>query len=166
MRNALLLAAAASLLFLPMAVHGQANASIEARAQVLTPLTVTPYQDLDFQNVIPGLNKTVAPGDVTSGRFDLVGSGTLEVQLDFGTLPTSLVSGGDNLPISFGPSSAGWGHSLIPGPITFDPAVSHDTDLESGALTVWIGGTVSPAANQPAGLYTGNIMLTVSYTGN
>ena len=166
MRNALLLAAAASLLFLPMAVHGQANASIEARAQVLTPLTVTPYQDLDFQNVIPGLSKTVLPGDVTGGRFDLTGSGSLEVQLDFGTLPTSLASGGDNLPISFGASAAGYSTSLTPGIMTFDPAVTMDANLESGAMSVWIGGTVSPAANQPAGLYTGNIMLTVSYTGN
>jgi spore coat protein U-like protein len=166
MRNALLLAAAAALLFLPVAASAQANATIEARARVLTPLTVTANQDLDFQTVIPGLSKTVAPGDVQSGIFDLTGSGTLEVQLDFGTLPTTLVSGSDNLPISFGSSSAGYSTSLSPGVLTFDPAVNYDADLESGAMTVYIGGTVTPASNQPAGLYTNDITLTVSYTGN
>ena len=166
MRNALLLAAAAALLFLPIAASAQANATIEARAQVLTPLTVTASQDLDFQTVIPGLSKTVAPSDVDAGIFALTGSGTLEVQLDFGTLPTNLVSGSDNLPISFGSSSAGYSTFVTPGILTFDPAVNYDADLNTGEMTVYIGGTVTPASNQPAGLYTSDITLTVSYTGN
>jgi hypothetical protein len=33
-------------------------------------------------------------------------------------------------------------------------------------LSVYVGGTVSPAANQVAGTYTGTINLSAAYTGN
>ena len=166
MRNALLLAAAASLLFLPMAVSAQANDQIDVTATVLTPLTVLGTADLDFGNVIPGLNTTILPGDVGGGVFAIGGSGTLEVQLDFGTLPTNLVDGGNTLPISFGPSAAGYNTAATPGILTFDPATTMDAPLASGAMTVYVGGTVAPAASQPQGVYTGTLQLTVSYTGN
>ena len=49
--------------------QGSASGNILARANVLTPVTVTPQQDLDFGNVIPGTNKTVAITGTTAGRL-------------------------------------------------------------------------------------------------
>ena len=51
---------------------------------------------------------------------------------------------------------------------TFDPSggLTEFLDAASGELFVWIGGTVSPAAAQPAGVYTATIVLDVVYTGN
>src|SRR5437773_2529496 len=33
----------------------------------------------------------------------------------------------------------------------------------TGALCVWVGGQVNPASNQPAGVYTASVTLTVTY---
>ena len=54
-------------------VDAQASGSIQALANVLAPITVAAGQNLDFGNVTPGVNKTVAVTDATSGRFDATG---------------------------------------------------------------------------------------------
>jgi hypothetical protein len=146
----------------------QNSADITAQANVLTPLTVTGQQDLDFGDVFPGLAGTVAVSDVAAGRWLTTGSSGAEVQLSF-TLPANLVSGGNNLPISFGANSAGYNTAnLASAATTFDPAAGAVADLgvAPAELYVWIGGTVTPAVTQPQGLYTGTINLTVNYTGN
>jgi hypothetical protein len=85
------------------------------------------------------------------------------VTLSF-TLPTNLTSGGNNLPI--GSWTGGWNTSATPaGATTFTPsAAGSNTAVTAGtALTVYVGGTVSPAAAQAAGAYSGDVTLSVVY---
>lgn len=152
----------------PAEGRAQNSADIAALANVLTPLAVAGQQDLDFGDVFPGVAKTVTVTDVSAGRWLATGQSAAEVQLAF-TLPANLVSGANNLPISFGANAAG--HSTTNDPalaVTFDPAGGTTANLGvvPAELYVWVGGTVSPAASQPQGLYTGTINLTVNYTGN
>ena len=88
-----------------------------------------------------------------------------EVILSFGTLPTSLATGGgDNLPITFGAGSAAYDAGSF---TAFQPSVGATTTLSgTGTMAVYIGGTVQPDVGQPAGTYTGTITLTVNYTGS
>ncbi len=158
------LVAAAIALALPGVLSAQVSANIQATANVLAPLTVTGTQVLDFGDVIPGVPSTLLPDDANAGSFTVAGYSTLEVTLDFGTLPANLASGPNNLPISFGAGSAGYGAAGVDS--TFDPGSVATTNLVSGGLLVFIGGTVSPTPTQAAGAYSGTVSLTVAYTGS
>src|SRR5260370_17401382 len=79
------------------------NGSIQATAQVQTPITVTGTQNLAFGNVFPGIAKAVAYSDVTNGgHFSVAGPARTPVTYSF-TLPANLTSGGNNLPIRRSP---------------------------------------------------------------
>lgn len=165
MRTRILTALAAAALLAPGALAGQSNsASIQANANVLAPLTVNPGNNLLFSGVIPGIQMSVAPTDANAGSFILSGFGGLEVQMDFGTLPTNLSDGTNDLPISFAADAAMWDNGSSTG--TFDPNGLSNANLSGGAMTVYIGGQVAPAVLQPAGTYSGTISLTVTYTGS
>jgi hypothetical protein len=151
---------------------GQAQpnaADITASATVLSPLTVVNQNDLDFGDVFPGVDASVAITDATAGRWYITGADNAEVDLTF-TLVANLTSGGNNLPIVFAAGDAGYNVANVPGAATtFDPNAGATTNLSNaatGELYVWIGGTVQPATGQPAGVYTETITLTVDYTGN
>ena len=53
----------------------------QATATVLAALTVTGASDLQFGNVTPGVNKTVAIADAGAGRFDITKAATSGVAL-------------------------------------------------------------------------------------
>jgi hypothetical protein len=165
MRTATILSAvlAAGLSVGAVTAEAQTSATIQATATVLSALTVAAGQDLDFGNVTPGVNKTIGIADAGAGRFDITKAATSGVTLSF-TLPTNLTSGGNNLPI--GSWTGGWNTSATPaGATTFTPsAAGSNTAVTAGtALTVYVGGTVSPAAAQAAGAYSGDVTLSVVY---
>jgi uncharacterized protein DUF4402 len=161
-----------SLAVLALAVSGataaraQSNtATIQANAQVQTPITVAAGQALNFGNVFPGVNKPIGPDDLTSaGRFDVTGQGGAAVTLSF-TLPATLSAGGPlTMPIdNFNAIRAEDNAQLVNGAF-FSPGASNAATLGAlGTLFVWVGARVTPAVSQAAGLYTGDITLTVVY---
>lgn len=138
------------------------NASITATATVQAPINVTAVSNLDFQNVFPGVAKTVLVTDATAGRWDVAGAVSAPVSLNF-TLPGNLSSGANLMPIgtwtgnhntTAAPTGSGFTPSGTPTAATLSAA---------GALFVYIGATVSPLANQAAGVYTAAVTLTVLY---
>jgi hypothetical protein len=170
MRKLTITAALAAILALPGIVSAQASASasLDARATVLAPISVTDLQDLEFGDIIPGFARTILPGAAEAGRFQVSGGGasqvalvfTLPPQLDHATVPAA------TLPVSFGAASAGFGSTSSAVASTFDPSGSQSANLTAGELFVFIGGTVTPAAVQEPGTYTGTITLDVAYTGS
>jgi hypothetical protein len=141
------------------------SGNISATATVLQALGVSGAATLNFgTSVLPGINTTVdAATDATAGRFDLTGVINQGVNLSF-VLPTNLNSGGNLLPI------ASWTGCLSPtatqaGCSAFTPSAGNTaTALSgSGALSVYVGATVSPSGLQPAGSYSGTITLNASY---
>jgi hypothetical protein len=139
------------------------NASITATASVQTPIDVVGAQQLDFGNVFPGVNKTVAATDlVNSGRFDVTGQVNTPVTLSF-TLPATLSFGANTMPIVSYTGVYAQNSAQTPG-TAFAPASGATPTLSGiGALWVWIGAQVQPATNQAAGIYTGSITMTVVY---
>jgi hypothetical protein len=140
------------------------NGSITATAQVQTPITVTGTQNLSFGNVFPGVAKAVAYTDATNaGKFSVAGQGSTPVTYSF-TLPANLTSAGNNLPIGSWlgyentVNSTSGGSAITP---SGTPATS--TLSAGGALFLFLGATVTPPANLPAGAYSGTVTLTVSY---
>ncbi|GIW52294.1 MAG: hypothetical protein KatS3mg081_1649 [Gemmatimonadales bacterium] len=146
------------------------SASITATATVLQPLSVTGAANLNFGNVFPGTNVSVAPTAAGAGRFELNGVAGAEVQFSL-TLPSTLTSGGSNsIPITFSSTDGRYNTTADPntGATTFNPNAPVTTTLHgtTGDLFVYLGGTVSPSGTTPAGTYTGTITLNASYTGN
>ncbi len=166
MRKLLPLFAAAAVLSLPALGAAQVSESVQASANVLTPLTVTAGEDLRFGDVFPGLNLEVLPTDASRrGGFSVAGAAGQQVSLAF-ALPSTLSGpGGATLPIVFSATSARWENGASSE--SFDPDGGTNANLSgAGSVGVFIGGEVQPAVSQVEGAYSGTITLTVAYTGS
>jgi spore coat protein U-like protein len=143
------------------------SASITASATVLTALTVTGVDNLDFGLVPPGFTKTVLETDAGAGTFDLSGSAGAEVTLTFTALPANLQDAAlNNLPITYTgvrntTDNAATGNVFTPSAVT-----TTNLDAGTGELYLFLGGQVDATASPPAGLYQGTVTLTAAYTGN
>jgi hypothetical protein len=139
------------------------TANITATATVLQAITVTGARTLDFGTVFPGVAKAIAVAAGTSGRFDLTGSNSANVNVSF-TLPGNLTSGANTLPIGswtgcyFGTNTVASCTAFVP-----SAALTATAFSATGTLFVWVGGTVTPAANQTAGVYNGTVTLNAAY---
>jgi len=153
------------------------NATINANAEVLAPISVFGAENLLFDIVSPGIPKTVdLDGSATGGtvtdaeqaaRFDISAGNNANVSLSYTTIPTEL-DGPDNatMPITF---SSAWGTASIydeSGFETVNVTESENTDATTsneGEISVFLGGTVTPDNNQSQGTYTADVTLTVEY---
>ena len=140
------------------------NGSITATAQVQTPITVTGTQNLSFGNVFPGAAKAVAYTDAANaGKFSVAGQASTPVTYSF-TLPANLTSAGNNLPIGSWLGYENTANSTSGGAaITPSGTPTSSTLSAGGALFFFLGATVTPPTNLPAGAYSGTVTLTVSY---
>ena len=156
--------AALALSVLGTAAQAQVNnASITATATVQQPINVSGAQGLNFGNVFPGIAKAVLATDGTNaGRWDVTGQASSLVNLSF-TLPGNLQSGANLLPIAnFTGGTNTVSNAATAASIT--PSAGGAATLSgTGALFVWVGAQVNPATNQPAGVYTASVTLTVTY---
>jgi len=140
------------------------SANINVTANVFQAITVSGSQALDFGSVFPGVNKTIAPADAASGRFTATGQASANVNMTF-TLPTNLVNGVNNLPIGTWTGCWDTDNNPAAGCTAFTPSASASatTFNGTGGLWIFIGATVSPAANQAAGTYSATATLTLAY---
>ena len=146
-----------------------ATASITATAEVQQALTASPVQDLDFGATFGGIARTVNPTDVTSGEVALQGASDAEVTVTFTTLPATLTGPGTAIPLTHGATAAAYSAAgTRAGATTFDPSAGSTTRLSNttGLLSIYLGGTVTPAASQTAGTYSSTVNLSAAYTGN
>lgn len=154
-----------ALLALPAVATAQ-SASIQATATVVTPLVVTAGQNLAFGNVFQGVNKTIAFGDASSGRFSITGFNTSQVALTF-TLPANIASGGNTLAIdSWDVRVNGTNAPAGATQLSVVSGTPVNSTLVAGNLFVFMGARVVPTGTQAAGSYTGTITLAAAYTGN
>jgi hypothetical protein len=71
------------------------------------------------------------------------------------------------MPISFGPTSAGYSASgSIAAQTAFDPRTPFRANLSAlGRGSVFLGGALSPPGSQAAGSYTASVTMTVALVG-
>ena len=139
------------------------SATIQATATVMQPINVVGAANLAFGNVFPGVARSVAVNAAAAGRFNVTGQASTAILITF-VLPANLTSGANNLPIGTWTGH----HNTVNNPTTgtnFTPsaATTNATFSGTGQLFVFVGGTVTPATNQVAGVYTGTIQMTVTY---
>jgi hypothetical protein len=177
--SGLLIASAAMMLvFSPSMAFAQDVAVGQATATVLTALTVTAPQDLQFGDVLQGVPNAVAKttdlaGGVGAGIFRISGSAANEVTA-YMQLPDyiSLADGSDRMVISFAVDDCNYNDAAAATPSTAG-ATSCDphniptlTLSAAGDMALFLGGTVYPTVDQTAGAYAGDVVLTVAYNGN
>ena len=164
LRYTLIAALAAPLFALPQAAMA-ADASGDASAVVVTPISVSEAAALSFGNIAPsGTSGTVTVttagartstggvselgGTVTAGEFDVVGSGSATYGI---VLPAdgtvTLTGAGDPMPVN------GFVHSLDGSTPT----------LSGGNGSFTVGATLEVGAGQTEGTYTGSYTVTVNY---
>jgi hypothetical protein len=154
---------AALLLFTPVIAYAQNSANASVTADVQTPITVTKTADLAFGSVYPGINKTIAVTDAAAAQFTVAGQASANINVTF-TLPTTIASGGNTLPIASWTGRHNTTNSSASGTDFTPSSTATSTALPGGgSLYFFIGATAQPAANQAAGAYSGSMTMTVVY---
>jgi len=138
--------------------------SSDARALLLLPLSITKVNDLDFGTVV---------SSATSGTVSIAADGSGQsvtggvTPVPSGTVSRALFSGGgtagQQVNIFLAPPASlsdGNGHSV---PISLSLEKSVVTIDATRAFFVGIGGTVTVAANQAEGTYTGTFTVLAQY---
>jgi hypothetical protein len=152
------------------------NDQITATGVVTRGIDVAAAANLDFGTLLPGFAGTVLFTDVGSpgaGQFLVSGATNAEVSLTFTSLPNVLTRVGftETMPIVYtagysaagNPATATDFTAQLPGP---PAAPLPRLDATTGELTVYLGGTVTPAPTQAAGTYEATVVLEAAYTGN
>jgi len=140
---------------------------IQATATVLSPLSVT-SSNLTFGDVLRSANKSILPGDASSGKWVITGVASKQVQLTIAAPSTLETTTSNYLVYSYSSTDCKWSTDASGSTgTTFSPSTSVTASLSStGNLYVFIGGTLKPTSSQAAGSYTGDVILTIQYTGN
>jgi hypothetical protein len=139
------------------------STNIQATATVLSAISVT-GTDLQFGNVTPGVNKTIAITAAGAGKYAVTKANSSPVSLAF-TLPANL-NGPSASTMPIGTWTGGYNNTAdVPGSATaFTPSAT-PTVVPSGGASLWVyvGATVSPGAAQTAGAYTGTVTMSIAY---
>ncbi len=145
---------------------------IQATASVASSLSISGTHDLTFGAVTGGVNKVVAKTDAASaGAWAINGTAAAEVSVSI-TLPLALAH--STLPATMQIVFSGTDASYDDGTGGGQAAPLGNVDPNNpvplrigagGTLSVWIGGTVMPAVGQTSGSYSGDITMSIAYTG-
>ncbi|UCG63184.1 MAG: hypothetical protein JSV52_07860 [Candidatus Zixiibacteriota bacterium] len=162
----------------PVPHQAQDVASGQATANVLTGLSVTSTQALNFGDVLQGVAKSVPNNDAAnSGIFVVTGEPSAGISVYIALPPyLATATGDDRMNIVFGVTDCSIDSTGNSNPSTFgdgwpnvDPyALPNNLVIGSAApsqTAVFLGGEVVPSVDQTAGPYTGEIVITVAYNG-
>ncbi|MEX2396211.1 MAG: hypothetical protein WD491_04255 [Balneolales bacterium] len=123
--------------------------------------------ELKFEDLFPGTDFSVRYTDAGAAKFIISNEPYSEAELAF-QLPDMLQNSDHSMPITFSDTDAAYSITdNTDEAVLFNPNSVLTTSLNSeGKLYIWLGGTISPSANQAASFYSNDIMLNVTYTGN
>lgn len=131
-------------------------------------LRVAGQHDLTFGTLFPGVAVTVRPTDASrSAQVQISGPKLAQVVLTFSLPPSMTAPSGDAMPLTFGPTSAGYSPTgSVADEMLFDPGAPVTVTLDgNGRGVVFLGGTLRPAGGQRSGSYSAAITLTISLAG-
>lgn len=147
-----------------------AAATATATGTVVSPIAITVATNLAFGSFAPGAGGTVtvdtggaraAAGPILMGagassaaKFDITGQAGLTYSIAHSG-STSLSNGTDTMTLTKFSDLAGVNGN--------SGNVTAGTLNGLGAQSLYVGGTLTVAANQAAGVYTGNVIATVEY---
>ncbi len=158
-------------------VTAQDVAVATATATVLGTISVSATANLDFGQVLQGVETATANNSASAAIFDITGEADKGINLVL-ILPEYLskTDGSSRMDIIFGATDASVDTTGASSPTTMAGGKgwqnTNPYSLPAGAIigsagtSIYLGGAVRPSANQPAGTYEGDIVLTVAYNGS
>ncbi len=150
------------------------NQDVEVAATIIAELSTTKLTDLNFGGVVAGTNATMNP---INGNTANVGQN--DIDAGFGKISIDGLSG-RNITVGFDgiDLTGGDGGENIP----YTPSIALGSDDENvGGLAVtsgapislpadesflYVGGSISPDINQRAGVYTGEMTISIDYSSD
>jgi len=172
----ILIVAVALIAFMGSSATAQDVATGSATATLVVALTVTSVAALAFGTVYQGVAKSIAKDNADAGIFSITGEEDAVLAI-YMQLPDylSTATGDDRMVIAFSTTDLNIDSTGAGTPATFvaangwadeDPHnITSSADIGSGGTDLYLGGKVIPSVDQAAGAYTGDIILTVAYTG-
>ena len=157
-------ALALAALFAVPAIATAQTAMINVSATVQSAVSFSNTSDFSFGTAItPGTGATVTPANGGKSMISYNVPTTVSVS------GTALDNGGASLPVAYSCAQATTGTSATPTAFPGTCAAGYTTSLSGNALTdhwVYVGGAISAASttSAPAGIYTGTVTLTATYT--
>ncbi len=164
-------------ILMPSTASSQDVAVGQATATVLAVLSVTATSALAFGTVYQGVPKSIAKDDAAAGVFTITGEADAVIAV-YVQLPDYLSTGtgDDRMVIAFSTSDCNvdttgaadpTGFVATDGWIDQDPHnITSASTVGSGGTNVYLGGSVQPSADQAAGAYSADVVMTVAYTGS
>lgn len=149
------------LMVVASAAYGQSSDSESATisATVIAALSVSKDQNMAFGEVAQNASSSIAVTDAGAVKFTVDGEPNKNVTFTL-TSPTNLTNGANNLPFA---DDVQYHTSDAPGSAI---ALANGATVAlngTGDLYVYLGGTVTAAALQVTGAYTGTFTLQVDY---
>jgi spore coat protein U-like protein len=143
--------------------QAQNSAPMNVTATVFRPITVAADRNLVFGNVFPGQGaQGMALASPSAGHFTITGEPSASVSMAFVVSPLS--QGANTLPLSLSGTYNTLDNTAGSSLGSFaSPTAASLSGGALGQLFVYVIGTVTPAANQAPGNYTGTVQLTVIY---
>ena len=133
-------------------------------APLAAQVQVNGIDNVRFGNLLGGIPKTVLRTNASAaGKYNIITPGNRFILIAF-TLPTVMAGpGGATMPISFAGTTAGYSDAqAIGSQIGFSPSTGTLRRSTDGLASVFLGGTVTPAAAQAAGSYTATVTLNLT----
>jgi hypothetical protein len=155
------------------ATFAQSSATSAASATIVSPIAITNTRALEFGNIAAGAaagSVTLSPdavttrtfagvtlpavtGTVTSAAFNVTGTPAYAYSIAIAPASVNITNGG--------------GQTMAVGSFTSTPTVATGGALDgTGAQTIYVGATLTVAANQASGTYTNATAFTVTVNYN
>lgn len=147
-----------------------ATANANASATVIAPLAIAAASDLAFGSFAPGAGGSVTistsgarsasgvlllTSSASAARFNITGQPNATYTITHGGTPVLTNAASDTMALAkFSDLTAGNATS---------GNVAAGTLGAAGTQSLYVGGTLTVAAAQPAGVYTGDVIATVEY---
>jgi hypothetical protein len=130
-------------------------------------LQVTYLRDLNFQQIIPGIQKTITEISPQSGKFTITGNGSrMTVSISF-NLSQNLSHGSFNMPVVYTATYSNNSNDNQPG-IPFNPysGTTLTFDDKTKEYYIKLGGTITPAPVQSTGDYSDPMIIILTILSN
>lgn len=123
-------------------------------------LQIINIRDIDFQQIIPGINKTITETSPYAGKFIVKGNGkAMTVSLSF-NISQNISSGSKSIPVKYTATKSNISNDNQPG-TPFDPyaGTTLTFDDKSKDYYIKIGGTINPSSIQSSGAYISPVII-------
>ena len=150
--------------------QSQSTASADAGANIITPISITNSQGLDFGDIVSQTNAFTVTMSASGSRTDaseLTGDQSPLLSTDAGNQALFTITGEENykfsvtLPTSIELTATG-ATAMTVSDFTMNLNAANNT-LTGGSVDLSVGATLNVNATQQAGAYTGTFDVTVAY---